>query len=103
MGLDDHTTGSSARLGAPAERPLVGRVRELRFLCGLVESVEGGGAAAIVAGEAGVGKTALLTQFAEVASKRLGKRVLRARGVESEAVLAFAAIADLLLPLHGRF
>jgi energy-coupling factor transporter ATP-binding protein EcfA2 len=73
------------------------------LLDGLVESVEGGGAAVLVVGEAGIGKTALLTQVAEMVSHRPGMRVLRARGVESEAVLAFAAIADLLCPLHERF
>lgn len=102
-GLGDHRTGSAGWLLAPAERPFVARVCERRLLDGLVESVEGGGAAALVAGEAGVGKTALLTQVAEEASKRPRMRVLGARGVESEAVLAFAAIADLLLPLRERF
>jgi len=82
---------------------LVGRLRERRWLEGLVESVEGGGAAALVAGEAGIGKTMLLTQIAEVASKRAGMRCLEACGVESEAVLPFAAIADLLLPLREKF
>lgn len=76
---------------------------ERRLLDGLVESVEGGGTAVLVVGEAGIGKTALLTQVAEMVSHRPGMRVLRARGVESEAVLAFAAIADLLCPLHERF
>jgi DNA-binding CsgD family transcriptional regulator len=74
---------------------LVGRARERRLLDGLVESVEGGGAAVVIAGEAGVGKTALLMHVADVASDR-GLRVLRARGEESEAVLAFAILADLL-------
>jgi hypothetical protein len=46
------------RLGAPAERPFVGRGHERRLLDGLVASVECGGAAALVAGEAGIGKTA---------------------------------------------
>ena len=82
---------------------LVGRVRERRLLDELVESVEGGGSAALIVGEAGAGKTALLGHVAEVASKRAGMRVLRARGEESEAVLAFAAIADVLLPLRQQF
>ena len=76
---------------------LVGRARERRLLDGLVESAEGGGAAVVITGEAGVGKTALLTHVADVASDR-GLRVLRARGEESEAVLAFAILADLLRP-----
>ena len=91
---------SGARSGCDGR--LVGRVRERRLLDGLVESVEGGGAAVLIAGEAGVGKTALLTHVADVASKR-GLRVLRARGEESEAVLAFATLADLLRPLREKF
>jgi DNA-binding CsgD family transcriptional regulator len=83
--------------------PLVGRVRERRLLEGLLKSVDGGGTATFVAGEAGVGKTALLAHVADVASKRAGMRVLRAHGKESEAVLAFAALADLLLPLREKF
>jgi ABC-type transport system involved in cytochrome c biogenesis ATPase subunit len=64
------------RLGAPGERPFVGRGPERRLLDGLVESVEGGGAAVLVVGEAGIGKTALLTQVAEMVSHRPGMRVL---------------------------
>ena len=81
---------------------LVGRARERRLLDGLVESAEGGGAAVVIAGEAGVGKTALLTHVAGEASNR-GLRVLRARGEESEAVLAFSTLSDLLRPLQEKF
>ena len=82
--------------------PFVGRVRERRLLDELVDSLQDGGAAVIVVGEAGIGKTALLTYAAGAASERTGMRVLEACGVESEAVLAFAAIADLLHPLHEK-
>jgi len=91
----DAEAGSAGRL--------VGRVQERRLLDGLIESAEGGGAAALIVGEAGTGKTALLTYVAEVASSRVGLRVLRARGEESEAGLAFAALADMLLPLREKF
>jgi len=91
----DAEAGSAGRL--------VGRVHERRLLDELIESVEGGGAAALIAGEPGTGKTALLTYVAEVASDRVGLRVLRARGEESEAGLAFAALADMLLPLREKF
>jgi DNA-binding NarL/FixJ family response regulator len=89
--------------GQQPGRRLVGRLRERRLLDGLVESVEGGGSAALIVGEAGAGKTALLGHIAEVAARQAGMRVLRACGEESEAVLAFAAIADLLLPLREKF
>src|SRR5262249_49372222 len=93
---------TSAGPGVGLAQRLVGRVRERCLLDGLVESVEVGGAAVVIAGEAGVGKTALLTHVADVASER-GVRVLRACGEESEAVLAFATLADLLRPSREKF
>jgi DNA-binding CsgD family transcriptional regulator len=98
-------TGPGALPGSAhqVQGPLVGRVRERRLLEGLLDSVDDRGAATLVVGEAGVGKTALLAHVANVASKRTGLRVLRARGEESEAVLAFAALADVLLPLREKF
>ena len=74
------SAGPEVGLAQRLDGRLVGRARERRLLDGLVESVEGGGAAILIAGEAGVGKTALLTHVADVASKR-GLRVLQgARG-----------------------
>ena len=102
MGSMITSAGPGVGLVQRLDGRLVGRVRERRLLDGLIESVEGGGAAAVIVGEAGVGKTALLMHVADVASKR-GLRVLRARGEESEAVLAFATLADLLLPLREKF
>jgi DNA-binding NarL/FixJ family response regulator len=96
------SAGPGAGLAPRLDGRLVGRVRERRLLGGLVESVEGGGAAILIAGEAGVGKTALLTHIADLASNR-SLRVLRARGEESEAVLAFATLADLLRPSREKF
>lgn len=55
--------------------PLAERVREHCLLEGLVEAVEGGGAAPV--GKAGADKTVLLAHAAEVASKRVGLRALR--------------------------
>ena len=46
-------------------------------------------------GEPGIGKTALLEHAVESAD---GMRVLRARGIESEAEIAFAGLAELLRP-----
>jgi DNA-binding CsgD family transcriptional regulator len=96
------SAGPGVSLTRRLDGRLVGRLRERRLLDGLVESAEGGGAAVVIAGEAGVGKTALLTRVAGVAAER-GLRVLRARGEESEAVLAFATLADLLRPLREKF
>lgn len=82
---------------------LVGRESERRALLALIDSVDSAGSAAMVIGEAGMGKTALLTQLAASAAARTGTKVIWLRGEESEAVLAFAALADLLLPLQGHF
>jgi DNA-binding CsgD family transcriptional regulator len=57
---------------------------------------EGRSAALLVHGEAGMGKTTLLRDAAEHAA---GLRVLRARGIESESELPFAALSELLSPL----
>ncbi len=56
---------------------------------------DGRSAALLVHGEAGMGKTSLLRDAAERAS---GLRVLRARGIESESHLPFAALSELLAP-----
>jgi DNA-binding CsgD family transcriptional regulator len=50
----------------------------------------------IVSGEPGIGKTALLQHAQEQAG---GMRVLRARGVEAEAELAFSGLHELLGPV----
>jgi ABC-type transport system involved in cytochrome c biogenesis ATPase subunit len=60
------STGPEVSLARRPGGRLVGRARERRLLEGLVESVEGGGAAVVIAGEAGVGKTALLMHVAGV-------------------------------------
>jgi DNA-binding CsgD family transcriptional regulator len=94
--------GSVHCLAQGLDGRLVGRTRERRLLDALVEAAAGGGVAIVIAGEAGIGKTALLTYVADVASRR-GLRVLAARGEESEAALAFATLTDLLLPLQEKF
>lgn len=77
---------------------LIGRDRELGRLREFVASVEAHGGSLVVSGEPGVGKTALLDWVARHAAGR----VLRVTGVESEVVLPFAVLADLLLPLRDR-
>jgi DNA-binding CsgD family transcriptional regulator len=56
----------------------------------------------MIRGEPGMGKTSLLG-FVGDRAKRHDARVLTARGIESEAVLPFAAITDLLWPLQEHF
>src|SRR5229473_4990245 len=82
---------------------LVGRAAEQQALTALMDSADSAGGAAMLVGEAGMGKTAMLTFLAARAAVRPGTRVIWLRGEESEAVLAFAAAADLLLPLREHF
>lgn len=74
----------------------VDRVREA------IEHIEERGAALIVRGEAGTGKTALLAEASAVATAR-GVRVLTIAGVESETRLPFAALQSLLHPVRSAF
>ena len=81
---------------------MVGREHERHLLGGLVSSLHVGGGAAVILGEPGMGKTSLLGFVADCA-KHNDARVLTVHGIESEAVLPFAAITDLLLPLQEHF
>jgi DNA-binding CsgD family transcriptional regulator len=79
-------------LGAPSE--LIGRDAEAERLAAVIE----GGAALLVRGEAGIGKSALLDHAGTLA-RALGMRTLATAGVESEAELAFAGLHQLLRPV----
>src|SRR4051812_22293457 len=61
----------------------------------LAEAREGHSGVLALAGEPGIGKTALLEHAARSAA---GMRVLRARGIRSEAEVPFAGLAELLRP-----
>jgi hypothetical protein len=78
---------------------LVGRTSERLALDHLLADARVGrsGVLALV-GEPGIGKTALLDYAAESAA---GMRVLRARGIESEAEVPFAGLSELLRPALG--
>jgi DNA-binding CsgD family transcriptional regulator len=78
---------------------LVGRGEEcLRIERLLDDACSGHGGALVVSGEPGLGKTSLLDHAA--ASGR-DMRVVRARGVETEASVPFVGLVDLLTPLAG--
>jgi DNA-binding CsgD family transcriptional regulator len=75
---------------------LLGRETERLALDRLLAEARGGRSGVLVlVGEPGIGKTALLDHAAEQAA---GMRVLRARGIESEAEIPFAGLAELLRP-----
>lgn len=81
--------------------PLVGRDRENGMLVRLLDDVRKHGAALVVHGEPGIGKSALLTAAARAAVDR-GMLVLTMSGVQSEANLAFAGMHQLLRPILNR-
>ncbi|MGW5472346.1 AAA family ATPase [Streptomyces chartreusis] len=91
---DGADRGAGDGMAAP-----VGRDRECQLLTGLLESLPDRGAALLLRGEAGIGKTTLLDHTARCARTR----VLRARGLESESVLPYGVLAELLLPLRPFF
>jgi DNA-binding CsgD family transcriptional regulator len=74
---------------------LVGRARELAVLAGLLDRCDDTGTAIAVLGEAGIGKSTLLDAAAR---RAVDTQVLRVRGTEGQAELAFAGLADLLGP-----
>jgi ATP/maltotriose-dependent transcriptional regulator MalT len=73
------------------------------LLTALVGSVAATGGAGQIVGEAGIGKTSLLSQVAREAAADGLARVIWLHGLESEAVLPFAVAADLLIPLVDKF
>jgi hypothetical protein len=76
---------------------LLGRKAESARLDALLTAARAGESGTLVIrGEAGIGKSSLLAYAKEHATDF---RALGARGVESEAELAFAALADLLRPI----
>ncbi|WP_456942617.1 ATP-binding protein [Geodermatophilus sp. SYSU D00525] len=82
------------------ERPLVGRATELATLLAAVDrAVAGRGAAVLVAGDAGVGKSRLLDELAGRAAAR-GLRVLTGHCVDlGEVGLPYLPFVDLLRPV----
>jgi DNA-binding CsgD family transcriptional regulator len=85
-GLAGEASGSSLR----------GRHRECAVVNQLVASLQAGRSGVLVLrGEAGAGKTALLTYLLDRAS---GCRIARAAGVESEMELTFAGLHQLCAP-----
>ncbi|MDX2649539.1 AAA family ATPase [Streptomyces sp. PA03-1a] len=95
-------TGSAGGTGgddAPGGLRLFGRARERAELDGLLAGLPERGGAVLLTGEPGVGKSELLAY----AARGHAGRVLRARGVESEAVLPYSVLADVLLPLRAHF
>jgi DNA-binding CsgD family transcriptional regulator len=91
--------GSMSGAG-PAYLSLVGRDAELAQIESLVADVAQYGGTARIAGDPGVGKSALLRAGTELAIAR-GFTALSVRATEGESHLAFAALFQLLRPILG--
>jgi DNA-binding CsgD family transcriptional regulator len=79
---------------------LIGRAGELERLDAVLDRLDSVGAALVIVGAAGIGKSALL-RHAHLRADELGVRTLSTVGVESEAELAFAGLHQLLHPIMG--
>ncbi|MER6165574.1 ATP-binding protein [Streptomyces violaceorubidus] len=88
--------------GCPAAPRLVGREEDLAFIQSFLTDSQVQGAALLLQGEAGVGKTAVLESVARGAADQ-GIRVLRANGVQFEADIGYAGLNQLLVPLFDEF
>jgi DNA-binding CsgD family transcriptional regulator len=74
---------------------LVGRDVESAAISSFLESLTCGPGVLLVEGEAGIGKTVLLSQARETAA-RMGHRILSTAPDETELFLAFSGLTDLL-------
>ncbi|WAL67811.1 LuxR C-terminal-related transcriptional regulator [Amycolatopsis cynarae] len=80
---------------------ILGRDLEKAHLAGMLDAVvQGRGAALVVRGEAGIGKSALLTHMAELAADVACQ--LRVTATEAETDLPFAGLHALLHPVRER-
>jgi DNA-binding CsgD family transcriptional regulator len=98
-GPDGRGRGSLAD-APPDSRPPVGRATELRTVEELLTRVRAGqGAALVLVGEPGIGKTTLVRHAARAAEDM---QTLDVVGAESERQMAYAALHRLLLPHLDR-
>ncbi|MEU8327744.1 AAA family ATPase [Micromonospora sp. NPDC048839] len=77
---------------------LIGRTEDVTSIRDFFEKAGIHGGALLLVGDAGVGKTAVLDEFAAGQAER-GTRVLRAAGVQFEADVNYSALNQLLFPL----
>src|SRR5499433_1898458 len=90
------TSRRTRQAGPVDEGPLIGRERELEQLRHTVDEVRGGqGRVVVIVGEAGVGKSTLVTAVNADAREK-GARMLLGRCYESQQILPFGAWVDAL-------
>jgi DNA-binding CsgD family transcriptional regulator len=103
LGRSRTSTGLRSSAGEPGHPlgagELLEREFELRLVGGLLDAASGGaGTVVVVEGVAGIGKSALLAAVGARAQSR-GLEVLRARGSEFEAEIAFGVARQLFEPM----
>jgi DNA-binding CsgD family transcriptional regulator len=92
---------SAGSLPPAEDRPLLGRTSELQLLGNLIDGAnDEQGAALVVRGEAGIGKSALVAAASRQARAR-GLLILSTTGVQSETHVPFAGLHQLLRPILG--
>ena len=79
---------------------LFGRSSEIQVLTNLLDGVGRRGAALVLRGDPGIGKSRLLAETVALAEQRQ-MHVLATTGVQSEARLAFAGLQQLLRPVRA--
>ena len=79
---------------------LLGRDAETALLTSLLDGVRSGGAALVLRGEPGIGKSRLLLEAAALARER-HMAILSTTGVQSEARLAFSGLHRMLRPVRA--
>jgi DNA-binding CsgD family transcriptional regulator/tetratricopeptide (TPR) repeat protein/energy-coupling factor transporter ATP-binding protein EcfA2 len=89
---------STRQVSAPR---LVGRSSELERIARCIDEADQHGAALVILGDAGVGKSALLTAAAGICSAR-GGLVLTAAGLEHEAEISLSTLSLLLQPVQAH-
>jgi len=77
---------------------LVGREAELTALAGLIGEAPRRGSAVVLLGDPGIGKTSLL-RAAAARAREAGFTILETAGVETEALLPYAGLHQLLRPV----
>src|SRR6202035_5806730 len=94
-GREDRPMPGPGELPARQQAPIIGRDAALARVRGLVDPAPRSSQVLLVIGEAGIGKTALLSEAAERA-RSSRTRILSVTGRESESRLAFAGLHQLL-------
>src|ERR1700761_7571374 len=96
MASGGHLVFAGVGIGCQNRTMLVGRTGERRALSEALDRARAGESAVLaLVGEPGIGKTTLLDDAAGQAGDM---RLLRARGVESEARIPFGSLLELLRP-----